>query len=254
MDYYIIQFITAFLLPPGNILLLFVTSIFLFKINIDYARRLLIFSCALFYLISMPITSIIMIHFLEDFPALSQEKINNHNAKAIVILSAGREGFAMEYGNDLVGLSTYERLRYGAYLHTKTNLPILVTGGLADTEHIPLGALMDESLKRDFHLTAKWQENRSRNTAENAMFTWEILEKENIDTIFLVSKAWHLPRSVDIFEQQGFTVIPAPTGFEGFKSKTKIDFFDFLPQSEAIKLSYSALHEFVGRAWYFIRY
>ena len=254
MDYYIIHFITAFLLPPGNILLLFVISVFLFKYNIEYARRLLIVSCTLFYLICTPAVATIMISLLESYPPINEETIQNHNAKAIVILGGGREGIALEYGKDITNLHTFERLRYGAHLQTKTKLPILVTGGFIDPKDTPEGILMSESLERDFKIKAEWEENRSRNTAENAIFSWEILEKENINTIFLVSKAWHLPRAVEIFERQGFTVIPAPTGFDGFKSSDGMDFSDFMPSGNAVKTNYYAFHELVGMIWYFIRY
>ena len=75
-------------------------------------------------------------------------------------------------------------------------------------------------------------------TAENAIFTREILAKENINTIYLVSKSWHLPRAVEIFEKQGFTVIPAPTGFQGYKDGQPLSFYDFLPAAYAIETNY----------------
>jgi len=255
MDFYIIQFIKSMLLPPGNVFILLLASIFLFKISTFYTRLLLIFSCVLFYLMSIPLTATTLIDSLEDYPAISQDNINNQNAQAIVILGGERERDAPEFGKDIVSLGTFERLRYGAYLQSKTNLPILVTGGFIDPEDTPEGLLMAQSLEQDFKIKAKWQENRSRNTAENAIYTREILEAENIDTVFLVTKAWHLPRAVEIFKQQGFTVIPAPTGFSGFNpNQSGISFYSFIPAGYAIQTNYQALHELLGRAWYFIRY
>ena len=88
----------------------------------------------------------------------------------------------------------------------------------------------------------------------SVFYTREILKAENINTIFLVTKAWHLPRAVEIFKQQGFTVVPAPTGFSGFSpNQSGISFYRFIPSSYAIQTNYQALHEFLGRAWYFIR-
>lgn len=254
MDFYIIQFIKSILLPPGNIFLFLLVTVFLFKVSTFYARLLLICSCVLFYLMSIPLVATALIGSLEDYPAISQSDINNQNAQAIVILGGGRERDAPEFGKDVVSLGTFERLRYGAYLHSKTNLPILVTGGFIDPADTPEGLLMAQSLEQDFKISAHWQENKSRNTAENAIYTREILKTENIDTIFLVSKAWHLPRAVEIFKQQGFTVIPAPTGFSGFNPNQSVSFYDFMPAGYAIQTNYYALHEILGRIWYFIRY
>jgi len=219
-----------------------------------YARLLLICGCVLFYLMSIPLVATMLIGSLEDYPAISQEHINKQNAQAIVILGGGRERNPPEFSKDIVSLATFERLRYGAYLQSKTNLPILVTGGFIDPEDTPEGILMTQSLEQNFKIQARWLEIKSRNTAENAIYTREILKTENIDTIFLVTKAWHLPRAVEIYKQQGFNVIPAPTGFVGFKSKQSIGFYDFMPAGSAIQTNYYALHEILGRAWYFIRY
>lgn len=255
MDFYLIQFIKTLMLPPGNILLLFIGCIFLLKISKTLTKRLLIFSCAFFYLMSMPLVATSFIDTLEDYPALTQMDFSAHNAQAIVILGGGRR-YNPEYeGGDDVSMGTLERLRYGAYLQSKTQLPILVTGGFIRSDDIPEGVLMEKSLSRDFKVSAKWQESRSRNTAENAIYSREILSKENIDTIFLVTKAWHLPRAVEIFKEQGFTVIPAPTGFDGHSpKKAGIGFYDFMPSSSAIRTNAYAIHEILGRAWYFIRY
>jgi len=255
MDFYIIQFIKSLILPPGNIFFLLLITIFVFKSSTHYARLLLICSCTLFYIMSTPLVATALIDSLEDYPAVSQDNIENSNAQAIVILGGGRERDAAEFGKDIVSLGTFERLRYGAYLHSKTNLPILVTGGFINPEDTPEGLLMAQSLEQDFKISARWQENRSRNTAENAIYTREMLKTENIDKIFLVTKAWHLSRAVSIFEQQGFTVIPAPTGFSGFNpNQSGLSFYDFMPAGYAIQTSAHAIHELFGRAWYFIRY
>ncbi len=243
------------ILPPGNIFLLLIAAIFLLNYSRHYAKRLLIFGVSLFYLLSLPIVATTLIGSLEDHPPLMPESLTQHSAQAIVILGGGRK-YNPEYERgEGVSFATFERLRYGAYLRTKTDLPILVTGGFIDPEDTPEGILMAYSLKKDFKIETKWQENRSRNTAENAIYSREILEKEGIHTIFLVSKAWHLARAVEIFKEQGFTVIAAPTGFSGFDSKHKsLSFYDFIPAAYAIQINAQAIHELLGRAWYFIRY
>jgi uncharacterized SAM-binding protein YcdF (DUF218 family) len=60
---------------------------------------------------------------------------------------------------------------------------------------------------------AMWLEPDSRNTYENAVNTRKVLEPKGIRRIILVTSAAHMPRSVALFERQGFEVIPAPTDF-----------------------------------------
>ena len=56
-------------------------------------------------------------------------------------------------------------------------------------------------------------EDQSRNTAESAHAAWEFLSAQNIRRIILVTSAEHMPRSVALFEKEGFEVVPAPTDF-----------------------------------------
>ena len=96
-----------------------------------------------------------------------------------------------------------------------------------------------------------WLEDKSRTTGENALYSKRLLEKKQIDTVYLVTQAWHMPRSVSIFEKVGFNVVPAPTAFESGKP---FIWLDILPGAGAMKVSRIALHEMAGAVWYRIRY
>ena len=69
---------------------------------------------------------------------------------AIVVLGGGRYSAAPEFGQDVVGQSTLERLRYAARLHRQTDFPLLVTGGVPLNEAVSEAQLMAESLRNDF--------------------------------------------------------------------------------------------------------
>ncbi|HEV7253426.1 MAG TPA: YdcF family protein [Mesorhizobium sp.] len=63
-------------------------------------------------------------------------------------------------------------------------------------------------------------EARSRNTFENARFTKDLVRPAPGETWLLVTSAFHMPRSVGLFREVGFPVIPWPvdyrtTGQEG---------------------------------------
>lgn len=53
-------------------------------------------------------------------------------------------------------------------------------------------------------------ETRSRNTAENARFSAEILKPKAGETWWLVTSAWHMPRSIGCFRRADFTVVAHP--------------------------------------------
>lgn len=63
-------------------------------------------------------------------------------------------------------------------------------------------------------------ENKSRNTYENAVFTKEIVQPKSGETWLLVTSAFHMPRSMGLFEKADFKVLPwavdyRTTGEEG---------------------------------------
>ena len=249
----ITHIIKAFLLPPSGLILMLIASIVLLKRHAKAARLALIVLTSLFFILSLPVFSGLLMRSLEIYPALNSKQISNADAQAIVILSGGREKDAEEYGGDTVSSITLDRLRYGAYLYRLTKLPILVTGGIVRNADISEAQLMVDSLQQDFAIASHWQEKQSRNTAENAIFTGRMLKKDNITKIFLVTSAWHMRRSMDIFKQQGFQVTAAPTHFAGLK-KGPFMFADFIPTATAFQNSTYALHEMIGYMWYQIRY
>jgi len=56
-------------------------------------------------------------------------------------------------------------------------------------------------------------ENESRNTAENAAFTRRLVSPAEGETWLLVTSAFHMPRSMALFEKAGFPVTPWPVDY-----------------------------------------
>ncbi|MGV0999625.1 MAG: YdcF family protein [Fluviibacter sp.] len=166
--------------------------------------------------------------------------------QAIVILGGGKNNNAPEYGGiDTINKWTLERLRYGAHLQQQTGKPILVTGG-SPFGGRPEADAMAEALKQDFHAKKIWIEDESKDTAENASYSAAVLKRHGIQRVAIISQAWHLPRAIKLFEQQGLTVYTAPTGYS---TEEKQIVTKWLPNAHCLDKSSMALKEYLGRAF-----
>lgn len=91
-------------------------------------------------------------------------------------------------------------------------------------------------------------ENESRNTDENARFTREIVNPRSGQTWLLVTSAFHMPRSVLLFEKAGFEVVPWPADY-----RTTGDEHPGLAQDNAIDSLQNtaiAIREWIGLVAY----
>lgn len=152
-----------------------------------------------------------------------------------------------------VNSRTLERLRYAATLGRKTGLPILVSGGqVFKRNEPPESVLMAGVLEKEFNIAVRWQEGRSRNTAENALYSRILLQALNIDRIVLVTHAFHMSRALTEFKRVGFDVQPAPTGY--LSTEENLSLLSFIPSAQALTVSSFVFHEYLGLLWYRLRY
>lgn len=244
MSWFATNFVSAFLLPPLNLLLVLLLGIALQYRYPKAARMLLITSFALLWLASTPYIAEGALHLMEAQP-LEQ---GSHAAGAIVILGGGSYLHAPEYANqDTVSEATLLRLRYGARLHRDLKLPILVTGGKPLGNNTSEAQQMRTALEQDFQVPVRWTEDASDNTFENARNTYQLLQKAGINKILLVTHAWHMPRSSAAFRRAGFEVTEAPTAFT---TRYQTDMLAFVPRAEALRDSKIFIHEAIGMLWY----
>lgn len=241
----------AFLLPPLNLILLCALGLLLRRRWPHAGMVLSVTALIVLTLISTRVGALIFIAPLERM-SVPLQMGQAHGAQAIVVLGGGRIADAPEYGGrDMPSGGTLPRLRYAAYLQRATGLPVLVTGGRPDGAMESEAAIMARVLEADFSVPVKWQEQASNNTAENAQYSARMLEAAGIQRILLVTDALHMPRSVRIFTQAGLQVVPAPTIFYA-TARWLPD--DFLPKAVWLQRAAYAMHEWIGLAWYQLRY
>ena len=241
-------------LPPVSLILLMVAGLALRRAAPRLAAVFLVLGVGGFYALSTPIVSRLLASGLEIYAPVFLDDLPQ-GPQAIVVLAAGRIYDAPDYGgDDVVGLLTLGRLRYSAELHRRTGLPVLVAGGGSPDEPPPLADLMARSLAEDFGIGVEWREGDSLNTAENAFYSATILQQSDIDTVFLVTHAWHMRRAAWVFGVAGLNVVPAPTAFAGHWPDRPREIRDFIPGHSGFIRSSLALHEWLGLLWYRMRY
>ena len=212
-------------------------------------RWLTVLGLAGLVLFALPVVSGSLIAILES--GLNPPAIASPTPQAVVILSGDqleiRAGDVTAYR---VGGLTLEREQAGAALARRTSLPILVTGGALHPWSPPLAGIMATSMAQDFNMSVKWQEQRSIDTWENAAFSAAILHKAGITSVYVVTHAWHMKRSLLAFRRAGLTVTAAPVAID---AEPSLRASAFVPHVRAWLASYYAAHELIGWAWYAIR-
>lgn len=247
---------TAFL-PPGISIFMILFGLLIIQRFYASGKILLISGFCLLIILSLPITAFGLNSILEQDKALTLQELKNSQAKAIVILGAGRYVNALEYENEKDSASRYvlERLRYGVYLQKHSGLPILVSGGSPFGNMQSEAAIMQTVLQNTFNKKAKWLDSKSTNTWNNARYSADILKQQGIKKIILVTHATHMARSMMSFKHFGLQPVAAP---HGFKTSSKADsgfiILDFLPSASAMYSSSQAMHELIGYFWYTLRY
>ena len=233
------------LLPPVNLILAVLAGVFLLRTWPCAARWLIGLSAAVLLALSLHAVSDRLLRTLEAGLPLTAPP--NNPPQAIVILSADRQRFAGPPAGYTVGQVTLERLRAGAALYRRTGLPVLVSGGSLNPSKPAVAPLMAQSLTEDFHVPVRWIEPRSRTTWENARDSAAILHAAGINSVYVVTHAWHMRRAVIAFRPTGIAVTAAPV-FLGSPATEGRE--AFLPRPSALVAGYYALHEWVGSVWY----
>ena len=240
----LLKVLYAWLLPPG-IFILALLGVYCFSNKTKRNHRL--WAVAVFmYLLSISVVSDNLVKPLEDRyapPSVSELK----DAQAIVVLAGGSyDGVSDFDGPGQNSADSMNRLAMGLRLHRALHVPVILSGGRIfddrDTEaDIEYRFLKASGVEDKFLI----KEDRSRNTTENAVFTKQICEQKGFENVIVVTSAYHMPRSVVLFERVGMKVIPYPTDYKTDK-RIRLNVFAFTPSADAVRTSSVAMKEYLG--------
>jgi len=101
-------------------------------------------------------------------------------------------------------------------------------------------------------------QNASFNTEQDAEFSCRLIRESGFQKVVLVTSAFHMPRSVALFEAQGCPVIPAPVDFgitedswQNLAHPTVQEFLiNLLPSYSHISTVTKVMKEYFGM-WYY---
>ena len=167
---------------------------------------------------------------LQPPPALSFDRVRELRAEAtakkpvaIVILGAGSEPFAPEYGVSSLQYPSLERLRYGLWLAGQTGAPVAFSGG---TGHGQEGTTVGGARRRQDRrrrirpADPLGREANRSDTRENAALTMALLKPAGINHVVLVTHGYHMPRALRAFTEAAGPGVQVEAGADGAGART----------------------------------
>ncbi len=197
----------------------------------------------------------LMIDLEKEYPPQRVEA--SPSADAIVLLGGGMSCNT----NELVYPEMYQaadRVWHSARLWKAGKAPVIITTGRYEADaSVPL--LRDLGVPDSAIIV----EPDARNTEENASFVAAILAKRQPADdagkprrILLVTSAWHMRRSVLMFERafagmakngaRPIEIVPAPADYDGLCGKRPFKYSDIFPSAECMNKKSYAFKEILG--------
>ncbi|MDD3735158.1 MAG: YdcF family protein [Candidatus Pacebacteria bacterium] len=245
------KLIQSFILPSVfTFLLILLGLIFLFLKKKKIAKILITIGIIFLYIFSITPFSDILILPLENQYKIPDKNMIDSTDKLVLLL-----GGLVSEDLPISSALSNSTLKRGVeatliYLSRNSQMKIIISGS------DPLGLSLDKEgifvskLMRDFGIEEEdiILETQSKNTYESAKNLKEILGD---DKFILLTSAYHIPRSMDIFKKQGFDPIAYPCDFQ---YQGHLSILDFLPDPKNLKKSNLAFHEYFGILFYRLFY
>ncbi|MBE9538708.1 MAG: YdcF family protein [Proteobacteria bacterium] len=192
------------------------------------------------------VANFLMSQLEHDYPPVAAQ--NLPHADAIVLLGGAIRGEVSEDTlADMSGVG--DRLIFAVAAFKAGRAPAIVVTGGAKEGFVPEARLM-----RDILVTlgvpsgAIVMEVRNRVTMDNNRFTRHTLAAMEAKSVLLVTSAFHMRRSLLVFDSLDIEVVPAPTDFQVVKGEFSL--WHFLPDVKALQRTTWAMHEFAGYLYY----
>ena len=238
------KLITTLLLPPGSIILcLLLTAALLWRLKQRGFASINLVLAVLFWGVSITPTSNALTSRLE-----AGLTIPSHAQGDVIILLGGGiyEGVTDLTGRGAPGDDMLARTVTAVRLQRQLKIPVIVSGGSGYAGRSPEAPvikrfLLDLGVEEHQILV----ESLSRDTKENALYCRDILRKRGFRYPLLVTSAYHMRRSINMYQKVGVPVTPVPAQFVT-GGNIPLIWADFLPSAHALQQTEKALKEYLG--------
>ena len=178
-------------------------------------------------------------------PAKSGTK-NEIKVKYVVVLAGGHKSDPKVPVTGQLGGQALIRLVEGIRVLRQNRGAKLILSGGGITDPVPEARIMAQAsqfmeVSKDHMII----EDASNDTKDQARLIKEIVGKA---PFVLVTSAYHMPRSMALFEKLGMHPIPAPAGGTS-RIKSPFSPQDIFPSVDALGDSTEAIHEYIGILW-----
>lgn len=240
-------YLTAVVMPPASLLILILAGSLLIKSNAKLARRIILSSVAVLWLVSTNVFSVWLHNqVIPEYPTVTAALLKEKSVQAVVVLGAGVVT-GLPGGDQQMSRNSLERLRLGVQLSRQSGLPLVFSGGSgwgAKDISVSEAEVAEVVLLNAFGMRLNLKESSSRDTQENAANSWALLSKQGITKIALVTHTTHMPRASIEFKAFGFEVTEAAVGQPTLGSETILG---WLPGASNLELSQSVLRELLAK-------
>ena len=237
--------VAALLLPPVPLLVLVLIGARLILPRRGLGWLVILLSVALLWLSACTGAARMLGQlFLQPPAALSFDRVRELRAEAaakkplaIVVLGAGSEPFAPEYGVGSLQAPSLERLRYGVWLAGQTGAPLAFSGGVGWAQQ---GATSEARVAAkiaadEFARPLRWVEAESHDTRENATKTMALLKPAGIQHVVVVTHGYHMPRALRAFEDAAGAGIQIEAAPMGLARVLELPALEWLPSSNGFR-------------------
>jgi uncharacterized SAM-binding protein YcdF (DUF218 family) len=254
--YFVASKVAWILLQPSS-LMIWGTLIGLALLRTPLARfgqRLVLIAGSFLAICALTPLCVLLIRPLEDqFPARSFDEIQN--PKGIIALGGALNAPLTRARGPIAfspaGARVTEAL---ALAHYFPRARLVFSGGSADLlgAGIPEGDVVEEFISElGLPMDRVTIERKSRNTFENARFTFDLVDPKPGDMWILVTSAFHMPRAVASFEKAGFHVAPHPVDYFTFGDQGDYWAYTLAPL-QSLRLIDIAVKEWAGLTIYWV--
>jgi uncharacterized SAM-binding protein YcdF (DUF218 family) len=202
--------------------------------------------CILLFL-STPKVSDLLMESLES--KYNSPKLTDVSPEAAIVVLGGMLRLPGGRHSDAELTDASDRLRCAAQLYHLGKAPLIVISGGSDTAQSESQVAKSVLIEWGIPSNAIQTEEAARTTNQNASFSYQLLKREGIGRVILVTSASHMPRAVAAFRGVGLSVVPVPSDFRtGWRQRPFP--LDYVPTPSALETASIAVREWLGMKFY----